>query len=128
MRTLPFVLTLVLAACGGNGDGLEATPEPFQHVPEISNLKLSPDSALYMEGDGSVQVTAEFAFTDLGRDIQTLHVEMSDGASLAVSISESVDAVSGTLTEAFDVTTAAADGCTVEIWLVDQANQSSNHL
>jgi hypothetical protein len=50
MRSLLFLLTLVLAACGGNGDGFKATPEPLQHVPAISNLKLTPDSALYMEG------------------------------------------------------------------------------
>lgn len=128
MRSLLFLLTLVLAACGGNGDGFKATPEPLQHVPAISNLKLTPDSALYMEGDGSIVVTAEFAFTDLGQDIQTLQVKMSDGTSLEIPLAESVDTVSGTLAETFDVTTADDDGCTIEIWLVDKAGQSSNHL
>jgi hypothetical protein len=128
MRGLLFLLTLVLAACGGNGDGFKATPEPLQHVPAISNLKLTPDSALYMEGDGSIVVTAEFAFTDLGQDIQTLQVKMSDGTSLEIPLAESVDTVSGTLAETFDVTTADDDGCTIEIWLVDKAGQSSNHL
>jgi hypothetical protein len=95
MRGLLFLLTLVLAACGGNGDGFKPTPEPLQHVPAISNLKLTPDSALYMEGDGSIVVTAEFAFTDLGQDIQTLQVKMSDGTSLEIPLAESVDTVSG---------------------------------
>jgi len=128
MRRLLLLFVLVLAACGGSSGGSSATPEPVQHAPEISNLKLSPDSALYMEGDGSIQVTAEFSFTDLGRDIETLHIEMSDGTSLMIELADSINTVSGTLAEAFDVTTADADGCTVEIWLVDKAGQSSNHL
>ena len=128
MRRLLFVLALVLAACGGNGDGVEATSEPVQHVPDISNLKLSPNSALYMEGGGSVQVTAEFSFTDLGQDIETLHVRMSDGTSLATPIDDLVGTVSGTLAKAFAVSTAGANACMVEIWVIDKAGQSSNHL
>ena len=128
MRKFLIFLTLVMAACGGNGDGVNVSPEPVQHAPQISNLTLSPDNALYMEGDGSVQVTAEFAFTDLGRDLETLQVEMSDGTSLVIPIPDTVNTASGTLAQAFDVTTADANGCTVEIWLVDSAGQSSNHL
>ncbi|NNC57217.1 MAG: hypothetical protein HKO12_06630 [Woeseiaceae bacterium] len=128
MRSLLFLLTLFLTACGGNGAGFDVAPEPVQHAPEISNLKLSPDSALHMAGGGSVQVTAEFAFIDLGRDIQTLHVRMSDGTDLSIPVSKSANSVSGTLNETFDVTTANGYGCTIEIWLVDKAGQSSNHL
>jgi hypothetical protein len=128
MRRLLILLALVLAACGDNGDGLTIALEPVQHVPEISNLTLSPDSALYMEGNGSVQVTAALSYTDLGQDLETLHVIISDGTSLAVPISGAAGRVSDTLTVTFDVTTADANGCTVEIWLVDEAEQSSNHL
>jgi|GEM_PF-5192041 len=128
MRRLLLLFVLVVAACGGSSGGSSATPEPVQHAPEISNLKLSPGSALYMEGDGSIQVTAEFSFTDLGRDIESLHVEMSDGTSLTIELADSINTVSGTLAETFDVATADADGCTVEIWLVDSAGQISNHL
>ena len=128
MRRLLILLALALAACGGNGDGLTTMLEPVQHVPDISNLTLSPDSALYMEGDGSVEVTAELSYTDLGQDIETLHVMISDGTSLAIPISAAAASVSGTLTVTFDVTTADANGCTVEIWLVDKAEQISNHL
>jgi hypothetical protein len=128
MRRLLILLALALAACGGNGDGLTTMLEPVQHVPDISNLTLSPDSALYMEGDGSVEVTAELSYTDLGQDIETLHVMISDGTSLAIPISAAAASASGTLTVTFDVTTADANGCAVEIWLVDKAEQTSNRL
>lgn len=128
MRRLLILLALALAACNGNGDDLTARLEPLQHVPEISNLTLSPDSALYMEGDGSVQVTAALSYTDLGQDIETLHVMISDGTSLEVPVSAAATSVSSTLTVTFDMTTADANGCTVEIWLVDKAEQGSNHL
>jgi len=128
MRRLLILLTLALAACGGNGDGLTNMLEAVQHVPDISNLTLSPYSALYMEGDGSIQVTAELSYTDLGQDIETLHVMMSDGTRLAIPISAAAASVSSTLTVTFDVTTTDANSRIVEIWLVDSAEQSSNHL
>ena len=128
MRRILFVLALGLAACGGDDDGVTTIPEQVQHVPEISNMQLSPDSALYMERGGSVPVTMELSFTDLAADIETLRVELSEGTSLTVGIADRVETVSGTLTEVVDVTTADADGCTVEIWLVDRAGQSSNRL
>jgi predicted regulator of Ras-like GTPase activity (Roadblock/LC7/MglB family) len=128
MRKVLAVLAIFLGACGGNGGGVETTPEPLQHVPEISNLTLSPDSALYMEGDGSIQVTAEFSYTDIGQDIETFYVRLSGGQSVPMSVAALVDGVSGTLTTEFAVPTADKNGCTVEVWLVDRAGQSSNHL
>lgn len=126
MRRILFVLTLGIAACGGDDAGVTATPEPVQHVPEISSLKLYPDSTLYMEGGGSLQVTAEVSYTDLGQDIETLHVKGSDGISMAVSVAEMIDSISGTLSTALTMRSSYEDGYTVEIWLVDKAGQSSN--
>ena len=125
MRTLPFVLTLVLAACGGNGDGFEATSEPIQHVPEILNLNLSLDSALYMEGDGNVVVTAEITFRDTGLDVQTLWVRMPDGVN--IEFGESFATETGTFNENFVMSTAKIGAFTVEFWLIDKAGDSSDH-
>jgi hypothetical protein len=122
------LVVLVLAACGGSSGGSRATPEPVQHAPEISNLSLSPDTAMYMDGDGSVLATVELSFTDLGRDVQRMQVEMWDGTSFTIEISEPINTVSGTLTEEFDVSTAELGQCTVEIWLIDAAGNASNHL
>jgi hypothetical protein len=128
MRRLLFLLPFVLAACDGDGDGFIPTAESLQHAPEISNLNLSPDTAMYMEGEGSVRVTAEFGFTDVAQDIQTSHVEISDGTSLTNELSEPINTVSGTLIEEFDVSTASVGTFTVEIWLVDAAGNASNRL
>jgi hypothetical protein len=128
MRKVFSVIVIFLGACGGDGGGVDITLDSFQHVPEISNLTLSPDSALYMEANGSVQITAEVSYTDFGQDIETLHARMSGGPIQAISVAELVDGISGTLTTELAVSTANDNGWTVEIWLVDKAGQSSNHL
>lgn len=136
MRRFLFLLALVLAACGGSsndsnngsGNGSVPPPAPVLHAPEISNLVISPDSAFYMEGDGSVPVTVEFSFNDPGRDVATLRVELSYGTSLTIPLAGLAGLESGTVAEQFDVTTADATVRTAEIWLVDEAGQSSNHL
>lgn len=128
MRRFFFLLPLILMGCGSDGTDTRITLQPTQHVPEISNLTISPDDAFYMENDGSVEVAVEISFTDLGRDIETLRVAMSDGTSLEIPVSASLNTVSGTLTEVLDVTTADIDGCTIELWVVDSAGQDSNHL
>ena len=129
MRKLIFLLVLFLSACGGvDSNDSTATLNPAQHAPEISNLTLSSDSALYMEGDGSVQVTAEFAFADVGEDLFALHIYMTDGTSQGILLTDSVQTVSGTLVEQFAVSTANAGQFTIEIRLVDEAGQGSNHL
>jgi predicted regulator of Ras-like GTPase activity (Roadblock/LC7/MglB family) len=125
MRRLLFLLTLVLAACGGNGDGSRLTQEPVQHLPEILNLTLSPDSALQMEGDGSVVVTAEITFSDAGRDIETMWVRMPDSATM--EFDEAINIEMGTLTEDFAVPTNQVGAFLIEIWLVDKAGDSSAH-
>jgi hypothetical protein len=128
MRRFLFFLLIPLVGCDSDGIDFRVMLTPAQHIPEISNLKLSPDNALKMAGGGSVQVTAEFTFKDLQRDIETLNIRISDETTLAIPISSSVNTVFGTLTETFDVPTTNAGGCSIEIWVVDEARQSSNHL
>jgi hypothetical protein len=134
MRNTWFFFMLLLVGCSGNGDEESVVsdtgtgPLPAQHVPEISNLKLSPDSALHMEGDGSIQVTATISYTDIGQDVETFYVRLSGGQSVPKSVAALVDGVSGTLTTDFVVPTSYEYGYTVEIWVVDRAGKSSNHL
>ena len=73
-------------------------------------------------------MTAEFAFTDLARDIQALQVQMPDGTSPAIPLSELIDTVSGTLTVAFDVSTSELGACIVDIGLIDAAGNVSNSV
>lgn len=125
MRKLVLFLAIVLSACGGNDNAITAVLDSVQHVPEISNFEVSPQSAIFMEGDGSVVATAEVTFRDAGRDIQTLWIRMPDGTS--IEFSESPATETGTFTENFDLPTDQAGAFIVEIWLVDSAGASSVH-
>ena len=135
MRKFPFFLALTLAGCGGDGGSFapapqadQPAPQPVQHAPEIANLSLSPDTVIYMDGDGNVSVTAQFEYTDVGLDIQNLRIDISDGTSLTVEPAAPIDSASGTITEEFGLSTSEIGEFTVEIWLVDRAGASSNHL
>ena len=131
MRKSLFVLALLLAACGGDGsgpapnDGGGVVP-PVQHVPQISELTLSPNSVVYMAGDGKVLVTAELTYFDVGKDIQTLWVEMPDGTRLDFAEASNVN--QGTLSEQIALSTKTVGSFSVEVWLVDKAGDISNHL
>jgi hypothetical protein len=131
MRKYLFYIAILFVGCGGNGDGFNiGLPEPLpveSAIPEISNLTVLPDNVLYMQGDGSVQATVEFSFSDADRDITTMHVDMSDGNNQSITLG-TIDATSGTLGEEFAISTEAAGTLTVEIWLVDAAGNSSNRL
>lgn len=123
MRKFLVLLALAVAACGGNGSGPTAGSESVQHVPEISSLKISPDSAAYMEGDGSVIVTAEITFSDTGRDVAAMWVEMPDGTS--AKFDRSIVAETGTFTEDLALPTNQIGAFAIEIWLMDGAGDSS---
>jgi hypothetical protein len=124
MRKSLFLLFLFLYACGGSdGDGFIVTTEPIRHVPEISSLNMSPDLTSYMEGNGSIVVTVEVTFRDAGQDLRALRVQMPD--STIIEFSESFTTETGTFTEDFAMPTTQVGVSTVEIWLVDEAGDSS---
>lgn len=128
MRKLIFCLALVLAGCGStDSDSGEIFGGigPANHVPVISNLSLSPNGATYMEGDGTVVVTAYIDVADAGRDIQTLLIQLPDGT--LVQADQDVNSETGTLTVQFEVPTTVAGVFNIEFWLVDQNGDSSAH-
>lgn len=125
MRKLLFLLTFILAACSGNSDGPKPAAEPVQHFPEILELTLSPETAVYMEGDGNVVVTAEITFSDSGEDIKTLWVRTPDGATS--QFDERFFVETGSFTEDFIVPTNRIGAFLIEIWLEDRAGDSSAH-
>ena len=131
MRKYLFYFALLLVGCGGNGDGfntIEPEPLPVESAsPEISNLAVSPDTVLLMQGGGTVTATAAFSYSDEDLDIVTMHVEMSDGNTQSIPLG-AIDTASGTLSEQFAVSTEESGTLTVQIWLVDAANNTSNRL
>ncbi len=131
MRKILVLIPLVVAACGGDGaefGGSLPSAEVVLHAPQIADLELSPTHATVMDGDGSISVTARFAFTDTGLDIATIHVDVSDGSSFTMPFPETMIGASGTHSEPFDISTAAAGRYTVDVWLVDKLASTSNHV
>lgn len=129
MRKSIFLLTLLLAGCGGGGSGTHSggyVPEPVAHAPEISGFTLSPSTVPYMEGQGTVIVAAQLSFEDDGRDVQLMVIETPDGDR--TDLSQATSAATGTLTAQLDMATDKVGIFYVEVWLVDKAGDSSNHL
>lgn len=132
MRKSLIYLVLFFVGCGGNsgGDAGFAVPTSAplvgQHVPEISSLTLSPDAIMFMEGNGTVTVTARVECRDAGLDIRTLWVEIPDGTRLSFPVTQSTE--SGTLTEQIAMSTEKIGAFILEAWVIDTVGNSSNHL
>lgn len=128
MRKYFFFLAFILVACVNNGDDGPADNESAlpvaTHVPEITGFALSPDTTTYMDGDGTIIVTAEISVRDTGLDIQTLWVRMPDGTS--VEYDESLATETGTFTKDIPIPTNQIGAFSVEFWLVDAAGDSSD--
>ena len=132
MRRLLFLFFLVLAACGGSdGQGTRVVldPEPLPqaalHEPRILGVALLQHSALYMEGDGQVAVTAVLEVEDDGADIETLWIHMPNDVVLNFDVSGLVNGTTGTITQEFDVATTEVGYVDISFYLVDAAGWSS---
>ena len=86
-------------------------------------MTLSPETVTYMQGNGSVVVTAEISFRDTGLDIQSLWVLMEDGTATEFQVSAATE--TGTFTEAFVMSTEKVGYSLLEFWLVDDAGARS---
>ena len=132
MRKSLFFFALFLVGCSDSNNesvvpGEEQPPiQPAaHHYPNITDLTVSPHAVAYMEGGGTVFVTAEISFEDTGQDIQTLWVRMPDGMS--VEFDESFATETGTFTENIAFPTSQLGAFPIEFWLVDKAGDSSEH-
>ena len=131
MRFLTYILTLSLVACGGSGsDGQTPVPQPqdLGTPPEITDIRLSRDSVFLMEGDGQVMITAEIDFVDPDLDIQTIRVEVSDGTSLTIDVPGPIPGSPGTLIGELTVSSTQEGFFTADVWMLDAAGNSSNHV
>lgn len=139
LRWLWTLLLLVLSGCGGGGGGSTASANaptsggagavspPANGAPVLAELVLSADSVDFMAGSGQIAVEATVRFADPEADIATLHVELSDGTTTTVVVSEASTTHEQT-TGAFNLRTSATGEITALVWLVDRAGNTSNRL
>jgi len=132
MRKLLFFLLLILAGCGGDGVSGGSSANGTQtawHTPEVNWLSVNPQTVMLMEGDGSIVASAELGFSDPGADLQALWIKItSDDGSDTIEFVVASGLEKGTLSEEFDFSTNVAGSFEVEVWVVDQAGQVSNHI
>jgi hypothetical protein len=132
MRESLFFLVLFLVGCDGNGvesiivpdTGQPPAQPPVQHVPEITDVVLTPGTVSYLEGDGSVVVAAEITFRDDGSDVETLWVEKPDGTTAEFDVINHSDNQS--ITVEFDMPTDKVGLAYYDFWLVDMAGERSD--
>ena len=132
MRVLIYLLAFSLVACGGGNGSDRQPPAPLPVVqgtaPEITDIRLSRDSIFLMEGGGQVTITAELDFADPDLDIQTIRVEVSDGTSLTIDVPGPLPGSPGTLIGELTVSSTTEGLFTADVWLLDAAGHSSNHV
>jgi hypothetical protein len=128
MRKSLLFFALLLVGCGDSDQPLVAADDrpPTQHVPEITQLTMSPGAAMHMEGAGEIIVSAEVTFVDAGSDLRNLWVKASD--DLMEYFDEALGTGTGTFTEEFALSTEHIGIYDVEFWLVDAAGNASNRV
>ena len=119
-----------LVACGGGGNGGDATPA---HVPVISNLTISPQSATLNQGGGAVAVTMTYQFADAGADVSTFTASIYDSKGTLLDTGTVASAASGhtsgTLTlSGITIPTTTAMTYTLQVFLTDATGAESNKL
>jgi hypothetical protein len=116
-------MAFVLMACDGKSTAPIAVSIGESHVPEISEITFSPSSAGYMEGNGSIVVTATIAFRDAGQDVQTLAVQMGDSPIL--NVGGFATTATGTFSTNLILSTETVGMTSIQFWLVDRDGNSS---
>jgi hypothetical protein len=131
---LALIILLPIAGCGGgDGDGEAFPGQPAGTSPSISNLTVSPLSALQNEGGGSITVRISVDFVDQEGDVDYMGVNVLDssGSILYVRgapLPQFVGELSGTAQADVAINTDVVGQFALRVWLVDQTIRSSNRL
>ena len=117
---------LILSSCGGSSDSSGS-------IPNIDNLSYSPQKAFLNDNGGSITVNGTITFNDPDGDVSSYVLTVYDSNLNAVSkLSDPIPGVvgmkNGTLLLSLLVNTTVADIYSVEVYLIDSKNNSSNTL
>lgn len=122
-------LSLLITDCGGGGGGSSSGEgQNYNEVPTISNLQLSPSSAVLKQSNGTITVTGTIDFTDSDGDITTLRLKVSNGTDLTSLVGGAIGETSGTVEGSFSISTESTGEYSFEVWLIDSQGNNSNKL
>ena len=121
---------LGIAASGGGGGGGGGSGSS---AVSISNLDYSPEGAFLNDGGGSVVVNGSIQFSAPDGNVASYVFSLFDSSLNVVStLSDPIPGVSGltsgSLFISLVVNTSVSDDYSVEVYLVDTANNNSNTL
>lgn len=119
-------IAILLSSCGGGGGG--GSGSQAGHVLSIRNLRYNPTYVFFNQGNGTADIAGTIDFIDTGGDVIAARFTSSAGANLTVPIAGVSGQTSGTIQGSFTVATNTLGNFTFEVWLVDAAGLSSNHL
>jgi hypothetical protein len=127
-----ILAVLFLTGCGGGG-GESFPHQPAGTDPSISNLLVSPTSALRNEGGGLIDVEISLEFTDQEGDVYYLGTNWLDSSGSILTVGGApldhlVGQTSGEARATIQISTATAGQFTLRVWLVDQSVRASNKL
>ena len=122
-----FVIICVLLLGWGLNGCAQSPVASISNAPGISNLVISPTSSTVGAGGGAITVTAYIDFADKDGDLSILTLKTAAGETKG-AITGTDGLKTGTVYSSVMVSTATSGSFTFEVWVIDKANNSSNHL
>ena len=129
------LILLALLSLEGCGDAppFGYQPPPGTTAPSISNLTISPVTALHNEGGGWINVDVSVDFVDNDGDANYLGVNVRDASGSILSthgesLPQLAGQYSGTVQATVNVNTGTQGQFTIRVWLMDETFRSSNDL
>lgn len=125
-----IIVFLFVASCGGEGGNPVTLPGTR---PSISNLMVSPISALQNEGGGWIEVQISVDFVDREGDVYYMgsNILSSSGSTLyggGTLLPQLLGQTSGTAHGTMRIDTTELGQFILRVWLVDESIRQSNAL
>lgn len=128
-----LLFAALLNGCGSGGGGGSFPHQPPGTSPTISNLRVSPTTALQNQGDGQIDVEVVVDFSDREGDVDYMAANLLDSSGtilyvLGDQLDHLVGQTSGEARATLSIPTETIADYTLRIWLVDQSVRASTRL
>lgn len=98
-----------------------------ERAPSISNLRIAPTSVTQLPG-GTTTVSAYADFVDVDGDVAAVRVKSNAGVDVTIPTPSLQGIAKGTATTQWPVSIDKAGPYVLDVWFVDSAGLTSNHL